>query len=204
MYFFVVRVYLKMVFMRTFSLHDRYALRACFLSHENMLTNIYIFPIEECIFGSYVAVSCDVVTFVINYGTERFEVHARYGNGRVSRVYRTVLKYDPRTTLWIADAEFDRLEETYGLIAAQLRTHFRVVHTTWPTDDPHRAIFEQVCSLRTARHLARYRTCLRQESRARRFAETACARRAFRSWVEWYFHPDNAFGYATRLKRKYA
>lgn len=190
--------------MRTFPLHNRYALRACFLSHENRISNIYMFPIEECIFGSYVAVSCNVVTFVINYGTERFEVHARHGNGRVSRVYRTLLKYDPRTTLWIAAAEFDRLKEAFERIAAQLRTHFRVVHTTWPTTDPHRAIFEQACSPRAAHHLVRYGTRLRQGVRARRFAETASARRAFRSWVEWYFHPDNAIGYATRLKRKYA
>ena len=190
--------------MRTFPLHNRYALRACFLSHENRITNTYMFPIEGCIFGSYVAVSRHVVTFVINYGTERFEVHARHGNGRVSRVHRTLLKYDPRTTLWIADAEFDRLEEAFGMIAAQLRTHFRMVHTAWPTNEPYRAFFEQVRSPTTAHHLARYGTHLRQRVRARRFAETACARRAFRSWVEWYFHPDNASGFATRLKRKYA
>ena len=201
---------------QTFVLCNPYSLRTYLRLHGNIGSHQAKSVVIRENAQSKVCVSHDTIQYVMMNGGIRYEVIASYKAHHVLGLSEFVFTYSPITDLWhqiMHYANDSFVCACRNHIRSHLHHAFYTIQSSWQTCHPEcmecpwfygmMMSFEQTCTPKTSRYIHRYVHRLKQSVVSNTYRNRHVLTKMFSLWKQWYYHPDNTSGYATKLALKY-
>ena len=205
--------------MHLFPVENVYALRSYLrLSERKYFDETTVIPLKNENSESFVNITSTSIRYVITNKetTYRYDCYASYADNSIYSLSEYVYYFNTQSLSWhqsIGLDDNDFVKRTREHIRMHLQHAFRHIQTGWYATDyeclqsPSWYItisrFNQSCTPKTRRILLEYIGGLRMAITSNRFRKKKMMRNIFLAWKEWYFDPENTYGYVKRFKPQY-
>lgn len=202
--------------LKTFFILNRYSLQSF-----NNLNAIIVAPIthpsSDEINLDTLYVSSDSITFHLKIEDMIwYKVICHYENDSITNVSEYLRKYSEFENCWteLYDYENNNLVNEYRTnIKALVKTCFKRIKTLYRNTDSDMIespwffnvmkSFEQTVSFRTESYVKNYVNNIRSQLLFKKYYNSKLQRRILHNWKEWYYCPENNYGYMKKLRSNY-
>lgn len=204
--------------MHLFPVENVYALRSYLrLSERKYFDETTVIPLKNENSESFVNITSTSIRYVItnNETDYRYDCYASYSDNSIYSLCEYVYYFNTQSLSWHQSIDLDDNEfvrRTREHIRMQLQHAFHHIETGWKATDYEClqslpwyttiSRFNQSCTPKTRRILLEYIGGLKKAVVSRRFRKKKTIHKVFLAWKEWYFDPENTYGYVKRFKPK--